>query len=80
LSGHATDLNSLIDPKLGYTLLFTNDINDLGEIYGEAIDKTGRRFLFLARPVPEPATWAMMVLGFACLGTAIRRRGHVAIA
>jgi hypothetical protein len=80
LNGDATDLNSLIDPALGYTLLFANDINDLGEIYGEAVDASGRRFLFLARPVPEPATWAMMVLGFACLGTAMRRRGRVAIA
>jgi hypothetical protein len=80
LNGNATDLNSLIDPGLGYTLLFANDINDLGEIYGEAIDATGRRFLFLARPVPEPATWAMMVLGFMLSGTAMRRRTRQAIA
>jgi hypothetical protein len=25
-------------------------------------------------PVPEPATWAMMILGFFCIGAAIRRR------
>ena len=25
-------------------------------------------------PVPEPATWAMMMLGFGALGTALRRR------
>jgi len=80
LNGNAADLNDLIDPGLGYTLLAANDINDLGEIYGEAVDATGRRFLFLARPVPEPATWAMMVLGFACLGTAMRRRARVALA
>ncbi|MBA2918122.1 MULTISPECIES: PEPxxWA-CTERM sorting domain-containing protein [Sphingomonas] len=80
LSGGATDLNDLIDPGLGYTLLFANGINDLGEIYGEAADATGRRFMFLARPVPEPATWAMMVLGFACLGTATRHRRRAAAA
>ncbi|GAO40868.1 hypothetical protein SCH01S_52_00510 [Sphingomonas changbaiensis NBRC 104936] len=74
LNGNATDLNTLIDPKLGYTLLFANGINDLGQIYGEAMDATGRRFLFLARPVPEPATWAMMILGFGLVGGAARRR------
>jgi hypothetical protein len=73
LDGNATDLNTLIDPKLGYTLLFANGINDFGEIYGEAMDATGRRFLFLARPVPEPATWAMMILGFAFVGATLRR-------
>lgn len=25
-------------------------------------------------PVPEPSTWAMMLLGFACIGVASRRR------
>ena len=80
LNGHVADLNDLIDSSLGYTLLAANDINDLGEIYGEAIDQAGRRFLFLARPVPEPATWAMMVLGFALSGTAMRRRVRLAIA
>jgi hypothetical protein len=29
---------------------------------------------FAAAPVPEPATWAMMVLGFAAAGLGIRRR------
>jgi hypothetical protein len=25
-------------------------------------------------PVPEPATWAMMVIGFGAVGAAMRRR------
>ncbi len=28
----------------------------------------------LIAPVPEPATWAMLVLGFLAIGTALRRR------
>ena len=28
----------------------------------------------LLAPVPEPGTWAMMLLGFGCLGLALRRR------
>lgn len=32
------------------------------------------------RAVPEPATWAMMLVGFAGIGMAMRRRSRVAIA
>jgi hypothetical protein len=31
---------------------------------------------YIYRPVPEPATWAMMLLGFAGIGMTIRRRGE----
>lgn len=30
-------------------------------------------------PVPEPATWAMMLVGFAAVGAAMRRRPEVAL-
>ena len=36
-----------------------------------SLDLTGS----LNLPVPEPATWAMMVVGFGLLGGALRRRG-----
>ena len=29
--------------------------------------------------VPEPATWAMMLLGFGAMGAALRRRTHVRV-
>jgi hypothetical protein len=32
------------------------------------------RFNFLVRETPEPATWAMMLAGFGCVGLAFRRR------
>ncbi|MDB5681975.1 MAG: hypothetical protein JWO16_1780, partial [Sphingomonas bacterium] len=31
-------------------------------------------------PVPEPATWAMMMVGFGLMGAALRRRGVTAVA
>jgi len=34
----------------------------------------------LVAPVPEPATWAMMLLGFGGVGMAIRRRRHPVLA
>jgi hypothetical protein len=33
----------------------------------------------VASPVPEPASWAMMVVGFGALGGAMRRRGDRAL-
>jgi hypothetical protein len=31
------------------------------------------RFTLVGAPVPEPNTWAMMLLGFGCIGMAVRR-------
>nr|WP_314446946.1 DUF4394 domain-containing protein [uncultured Sphingomonas sp.] len=33
--------------------------------------------LSIGAPVPEPGTWALMLLGFAAIGTALRRRSPV---
>ncbi|MES2492168.1 MAG: PEPxxWA-CTERM sorting domain-containing protein [Pseudomonadota bacterium] len=41
----------------------------------EAVGAGGYRFSVAA--VPEPATWALMVLGFGAIGAAMRRRGTV---
>jgi probable HAF family extracellular repeat protein len=59
-------------------------INDAGQIVGNYIDANGIDHGFLATPdvrflatsaVPEPSTWAMMILGFLGLGfLAYRRR------
>ena len=48
---------------LTYTV--TNTSNVLGTYSGN--------FNFAVAPVPEPATWAMMLLGFAGIGFAMRR-------
>ena len=34
---------------------------------------------FAAGAVPEPATWAMMLLGFAGIGSVVRRRKSIAV-
>jgi hypothetical protein len=41
-----------------------------------SLDLTGT----LNLPVPEPATWAMMMVGFGLMGAALRRRGATAVA
>ena len=52
-------------------------INDLGQIVGLYIDANGIDHAFLATPsVPEPSTWAMMILGFAGVGFMSYRRSR----
>jgi hypothetical protein len=56
-----------INPKLGYTP-------------GQSLNsfKSGATGIFSAGFVPEPATWAMMIVGFGMLGLAARRRRSLA--
>jgi hypothetical protein len=35
--------------------------------------------VLVTAPVPEPATWAMMIGGFGLLGAAARRRRRIAV-
>lgn len=43
--------------------------------YGAALDNVG-----ISAAVPEPATWAMMIMGFGGMGTLLRRRRTLALA
>ena len=38
---------------------------------------TSQNLVFQTAPVPEPATWALMLLGFGAVGTALRRRKDI---
>ncbi len=60
-----------IDP-FGSTNVVANGINDKGVIVGFYMDANGNTIGFAT--VPEPSTWAMMLLGFAGLGFAGYRR------
>jgi uncharacterized membrane protein len=43
----------------GTTVSVAEGINDAGQVVG---------YSFIAPPIPEPSTWAMLLLGFAGLG------------
>jgi hypothetical protein len=62
-NGNGTVLLGTGSHTLTYTV--TNTSNVLGTYAGN--------FNFAAAPVPEPATWGMMLLGFAGIGFAMRR-------
>ena len=53
----------------GYAVV---DGTGLGGIHTHGLDVT-------AAPVPEPATWAMMIIGFGLTGSAVRRRYRYAL-
>ena len=49
-SGKAFNLNKLIAPGSGVTLLTASGINDSGMIYGDCVDAAGDRFAYLLNP------------------------------
>ena len=63
----ATNTFTTLDPpgSMGTTL---NGLNDKGQIVGFYVDAAGNTDGLLANPVPEPATWVMMLTAFAGLG------------
>lgn len=78
------NLNDLIDPLSGWTLVGANAINETGQIvgWGYQAGLPGIRAIILnplgppgpMPDAPEPGTWAMLVIGFAAVGSAMRRR------
>lgn len=62
-----TKMFTILDP-LGSTATTLNGLNDAGEVVGFFVDAKGNTDGTLGTPVPEPATWIMMLAGFAGLG------------
>ena len=61
--GVMKDLNSLIDPASGWTLVKATSINDGGQIVGVGWNGLGQQEAFLLTPIPEPATLSLLALG-----------------
>lgn len=73
--GQNLDLNRLLAGRdaARWTLATAADINDRGQVIGIGwLD--GVRTSFIATPVPEPQTWALLLGGTAFIGAAVRRR------
>ena len=50
------------------------DVDSIGSDQGLGVDNLNITAITAAAAVPEPATWAMMLVGFAAVGHAMRRR------
>jgi probable HAF family extracellular repeat protein len=73
-STDAVDMNSLIDPASGWVLIDAWDINNAGQIIGQALSSNGSGFYVLT-PVPEP-TFLGSSLGMVLALTAARFRAR----
>ena len=67
------DLNSLIDPQLGWELYNAVGINDAGQISGSGT-LNGSSHAFLLTPVPEPTSLTLVAAGFLILAGKQRMR------
>ena len=70
-AGKNIDLNTLVDPASGWTLLVASDINASGWIVGVGINPQGKFHAFLL--VPEPGAFTLLGLGTLCLRKRSRR-------
>lgn len=73
--GVGRDLNALVAPDQAgrWALLSAQGINDSGAIVGYGLFHGYLRG-FVATPVPEPGSWALMLAGVGMVGVAVRRR------
>lgn len=56
-------LNDLIPPDSGWDLIYGLGINNHGQIVGEGYRQGYGAMAFRLDPIPEPSTWALMILG-----------------
>lgn len=73
-NGVASNLNSLVDLPSGITLVYAQDINDLGYIIAQGYDTEGRFSSYLLTPVPEPSSYVLMLAGLVLMGISRRKR------
>lgn len=64
---------------ISFTLLDTNEVGLIGN-NDPLIDGVSFEQIAVGGAVPEPATWAMMIVGFGAVGGMMRRRAAMAFA
>lgn len=79
ISGTITGLSIADGARFGFRWV---DVDTTGSDHGVAIDNLsiGATLAPVAPGVPEPSTWALLILGFGAVGGALRRRRALAFA
>ena len=72
-SSNTLTLTSPLTPNTWYTFNYQGSLATAGNVSGPAS-------FYAAAAVPEPAAWALMLLGFGGIGIAMRRRRRPALA
>ncbi|WP_133365721.1 PEPxxWA-CTERM sorting domain-containing protein [Qipengyuania sediminis] len=73
ISGTIAGLSIANGQRFGFRWV---DVDTTGSDHGVAVDNlTIRAGIAPVAPVPEPGTWALLILGFGAVGAALRRRG-----
>lgn len=73
---------SQTDPNLNPVVRFNVTGGDVTALTSLRLSSTGNAFEtdnFTINAVPEPATWALMMLGFGAIGFGMRRRRHLGL-
>jgi probable HAF family extracellular repeat protein len=68
VGGSVEDLNALINPSLGWTLLYATGINNEGQIVGQGENPEGQYHAFLLTPTgaaPEPSAGTLLAAATA---------------
>ena len=76
--GAMVNLNTLIDPSLGWTITDAYDINDRNQIAVYGCNLGGDCQALLLTAVPEPETYALLFGGLGLVSWAARRRQRAA--
>ena len=73
-----TDLNTLIDPTLGFTIQTASAINSFGQVVGYGVNSLGVQsaYVMSVAAVPEPGEWLLMLCGLGLIGFIANRRKY----
>lgn len=72
ITSWTNDITALVTPGQTYIIHFGQVDNQF--FFNQGVDNVS----VFATPIPEPATWAMLITGFGLVGFAARRRSEIA--